>query len=193
MKKQKLTPPPPKIKLKNPKSKPKRSEYRGVSWDRERRKWFAGIRIDGVRKFLGRYDSELDAAKAVNEAEVKYRGVKVVDLEDVKPPAPPEPAPPEPEPTPEPEPVQFRRIDIGFRMPTKLGDWCTYVDCVNKGDSKYGVHLFDVRDEAFIHNASSGNLIVSATHSWGSANNAKFTTSQHTEDGMFGLLIQRVS
>lgn len=40
------------------------SGYNGVSWDRTRRKWVAGIKINGKRKFLGRYESKDSAIDA---------------------------------------------------------------------------------------------------------------------------------
>lgn len=48
---------------------------RGVSWDKERKKFLAGIRVDGKRLNLGRFDS-LDAAVAARSAaSVKFYGV----------------------------------------------------------------------------------------------------------------------
>ena len=40
------------------------SGYRGVVWHRRDLKWFANIRIDGKRTYLGYYNSALEAAKA---------------------------------------------------------------------------------------------------------------------------------
>ncbi len=48
------------------KSKNKSSKYRGVWFDKERNKWIARIVIDRKSKFLGRFDSEFDAANAYN-------------------------------------------------------------------------------------------------------------------------------
>jgi len=42
----------------------KSSKYTGVCWDKARTKWTSGIRINSVRKNLGRFESELDAHKA---------------------------------------------------------------------------------------------------------------------------------
>ena len=50
----------------------KRSQYRGVSWSKERGAWWARIRVDGVGKSLGVFTDELEAAKAYNAAAVKY-------------------------------------------------------------------------------------------------------------------------
>lgn len=45
------------------------SDYRGVTWDKARRKWAAKIRMpDGTRRQLGRFDSEAEAAHAYAEA-----------------------------------------------------------------------------------------------------------------------------
>lgn len=42
----------------------KTSRYRGVSWDSERRKWFAKVEFQGKQYALGRYVREEDAAAA---------------------------------------------------------------------------------------------------------------------------------
>jgi hypothetical protein len=45
--------------------KPKRYSYhKGVTWDKSRNKWMSSIVINGKRKYLGRFSSELDAIKA---------------------------------------------------------------------------------------------------------------------------------
>lgn len=40
------------------------SKYTGVSFEKDRNKWLAQIRVDGKIKKLGRFDSELDASNA---------------------------------------------------------------------------------------------------------------------------------
>lgn len=50
------------------------SGFLGVSWDRSRNKWVAGLRINGKRVVLGRFASESDAAKAYDAAALKHRG-----------------------------------------------------------------------------------------------------------------------
>lgn len=44
------------------------SQYRGVCWHRLKKKWQASIRISGKIKYLGRFDTEQEAAAAYNLA-----------------------------------------------------------------------------------------------------------------------------
>lgn len=44
------------------------SKYKGVYWNKPRKKWQAYIHIDGIAHFLGRFESEDDAANAYNVA-----------------------------------------------------------------------------------------------------------------------------
>lgn len=44
------------------------SKYKGVCWDEDRGKWLAQIRKDGVHRHLGRFDDEIDAAEAYDNA-----------------------------------------------------------------------------------------------------------------------------
>ena len=50
------------------------SIYKGVCWDKARGKWTVYIKIGGVRKFLGRFDDEKEAALAYNVAAKKLFG-----------------------------------------------------------------------------------------------------------------------
>lgn len=50
------------------------SKFKGVSWDKSRQKWQTHVMVDYKSKFLGRFDSEVDAAKAYNKAAVQYFG-----------------------------------------------------------------------------------------------------------------------
>jgi len=40
------------------------SAYTGVSWNKEKRKWIASIKINNKNKYLGYYSNELEASKA---------------------------------------------------------------------------------------------------------------------------------
>ena len=44
------------------------SRFLGVSWDKASEKWRAHIRIDGKTKNLGRFDDEMEAARAYDNA-----------------------------------------------------------------------------------------------------------------------------
>ncbi|MFI4882163.1 MAG: hypothetical protein ACIAQU_06215, partial [Phycisphaerales bacterium JB064] len=44
------------------------SRYKGVCWDEDRGKWLAQISKEGVHKHLGRFDDEIDAADAYDNA-----------------------------------------------------------------------------------------------------------------------------
>lgn len=48
------------------------SKYKGVMWDKARCKWLASIGLEGKSKFLGRYATEEQAAKAYNQAVIDY-------------------------------------------------------------------------------------------------------------------------
>src|SRR5678815_2653841 len=50
------------------------SRYKGVTWDSSRRRWLAQIKNHGPNVNLGRYDSEVDAAHAYNEAALRLKG-----------------------------------------------------------------------------------------------------------------------
>lgn len=50
------------------------SGYKGVRWDKERKKWLAQIRINGVNKHLGRFSSKEEAYHAYCEAAKHYHG-----------------------------------------------------------------------------------------------------------------------
>jgi hypothetical protein len=48
------------------------SEFHGVGWDKSRNKWRAQIKVMYKNHFLGRFDSEIQAAKAYDSAARKY-------------------------------------------------------------------------------------------------------------------------
>ena len=50
----------------------KTSRFLGVSWDKQRSKWFAFIRCDGRMRNLGRYSTEDEAFEARRRAEAEY-------------------------------------------------------------------------------------------------------------------------
>jgi hypothetical protein len=51
-----------------PYSKQTTSVFKGVSWSKEKEKWQASIRVPGRKIFLGRFDSEIEAALAYDNA-----------------------------------------------------------------------------------------------------------------------------
>lgn len=48
------------------------SIYKGVCWDKQTNKWIVHIKINGKQKHLGRFKSEINAAKAYNKAAIKF-------------------------------------------------------------------------------------------------------------------------
>jgi len=50
------------------------SKYKGVTWDKARRRWIAQIGIYGKHKFLGRFVNEEDAARAYDRAAIEAYG-----------------------------------------------------------------------------------------------------------------------
>lgn len=54
--------------------KANKSGYKGVSWLRDRQKWYASIRIDGRSVNLGTYDKVEDAANAYDRVAAKHHG-----------------------------------------------------------------------------------------------------------------------
>lgn len=54
------------------KGKPTSSQYKGVSYDESRNKWYAKICFNGENKNLGRFNDEIDAAFAYDKAALIY-------------------------------------------------------------------------------------------------------------------------
>lgn len=52
----------------------KSSQYKGVCLDKKRGGWIARIRVDKISIFLGRFDSELDAARAYDRKALEAFG-----------------------------------------------------------------------------------------------------------------------
>ena len=53
---------------------PTSSQFKGVSWRKDRSQWRAGIRVAGRRKNLGSFDSEIEAAIAYYAAALQHFG-----------------------------------------------------------------------------------------------------------------------
>ena len=60
--------------IRNSKPKEGTSKYKGVHWDKSRNKWVSSIKVDREGKYLGRFNKEIDAAKAYDVAAEKYFG-----------------------------------------------------------------------------------------------------------------------
>ena len=51
-----------------------RSAYKGVTWNKQSRKWQSGIMLHGQSRHLGLFNDELDAAEAYDEAAIELFG-----------------------------------------------------------------------------------------------------------------------
>jgi len=59
-----------KLKLKN--NTILSSQYKGVSWHKQSKKWIAGITINYKLVFLGKFENEIDAAKSYNKSAIEH-------------------------------------------------------------------------------------------------------------------------
>ena len=55
------------------------SGFRGVSWDKAKKKWLASIACNGKAYFLGRFEAIEDAVEARRQGELKYFGEVLPD------------------------------------------------------------------------------------------------------------------
>jgi hypothetical protein len=61
------------------------SGYKGVSWNKHQKKWKAYIDYNTTRKFIGYFNTAIDAAIAYNNAALKYHGefARLNHIEDI--------------------------------------------------------------------------------------------------------------
>ena len=50
------------------------SKYKGVTWNKKRKKWVVRINVEGKNEYLGSYNNEDEAARAYNQAVLEYWG-----------------------------------------------------------------------------------------------------------------------
>lgn len=50
------------------------SKFKGITWDKESKRWRANITVSGKYIYLGRFNDEIEAAQAYNNAALKYQG-----------------------------------------------------------------------------------------------------------------------
>lgn len=67
-----------KVKVKSINGNKPSSQYKGVSWEQDRKKWRVTIMKDGKKVYLGRFINEIDAAKVYNIAAIDLHGEFVI-------------------------------------------------------------------------------------------------------------------
>lgn len=68
----------------NPKQKTNTSGYKGITWEKQRKKWIAQIRHKNKRLKIGRFNTKEEAALAYNKAAAKLHG-KFANINIIKP------------------------------------------------------------------------------------------------------------
>jgi hypothetical protein len=58
----------------NTKKHPGSNKYKGVNFVKNNNNWRVVIRVNGKQIWIGAFESEIDGAKAYNEAAIKYHG-----------------------------------------------------------------------------------------------------------------------
>jgi hypothetical protein len=64
----------------NMKTQNSSSQYRGVSWNKLRNKWFVQIKLNGKSKYIGRFETEKEGALAFNNFVISHNLEEYVDL-----------------------------------------------------------------------------------------------------------------
>ena len=58
------------------------SQYIGLRWENDRKKWHSSIWANGKRHFLGRFVSEIEAAKAYDDAAFRLLGIGPINIKE---------------------------------------------------------------------------------------------------------------